>query len=166
MNVLTEALLRGGDPAGQPLATTVLGTMVSHVEATPGGGWRLASKKGDDLGEFDWLVVTSTGFVHPRWTSTFGGEPPLVEAARALGDSALDTTLSALAPLTSNPVTACLVAYEGEAAAAWSALPFVKAGVDGDAVLDKIIVQRISADLTAVVLHSTHAFSMSSAKVY
>ena len=166
MNVLTEALLRGGDPTGQPLATTVLGTMVSRVEATPGGCWQLSSKKGDDLGEFDWLVVTSTGFAHPRWTSTFGGEPPLVEAARALEDGALDTTLSALAPLTSNPVTACLVAYEGEAAAAWSALPFVKAGVDGDAVLDKIIVQRINADLTAVVFHSTHAFSMSSAKVY
>jgi hypothetical protein len=55
------ALLRGGEPAGEPLAEMTFGCMVSGVEAVTGGGWRLTSKGGEDLGSFDWLVITSTG---------------------------------------------------------------------------------------------------------
>ena len=44
--------------------------------------------KGEPLGTYDFLVITSTGLAHPRWRTTFGGEPPLVEAAAALADPA------------------------------------------------------------------------------
>ena len=50
-----------------------------------------------------------------------------MQAAAALGDPALDATLASLAPLSAKPVTACLLAYEAEAAGAWAALPFLKA---------------------------------------
>ena len=118
------------------------------------GGWRLTSNKGEALGDFDWLVVTSTAIGHPRWRAAFGGEPPLVEAAATLGDTALDAALAALAPLSAKPVTACLLAYEAEAAAAVAALPFFKARVDDDDTLARIVVQRVRADLTTVALHS------------
>ena len=64
------------------------------------------------LGEFDWIVIGSTALGHPRWSVTFGGEPPLVLAARGLADQALDASLAQLAQLASRPVTACLLAFE------------------------------------------------------
>jgi len=63
-------------------------------------------------------------------------------------------------------VTACLLAFEGDAAAAWASMPFFKLLVEGDEVLEAVVVQRVDPTLTAVVLHSTHAFSESAAKVY
>lgn len=165
MSSVSEALLRGGDLGADPLAQTTFGTMVDKVEADD-GGWRLRSRKGDDLGTFDWLVVTSTGFAHPRWRAAFGGEPPLVEAAAALGDAALDNALAHLAPLASKPVIACMLAYEAEAAAAWANLPFFKASVESNSTLSRMVVQRLEPSLTVVVLHSTHEFALSSAHVY
>ena len=49
--------------------------------------------------------------------------------------------MAALAPLSAKPVTACLLAYEAEAAAAVAALPFFKARVEEDATLARIVVQ-------------------------
>ena len=168
ISALCHALLRGGDPnRDDALARVTMSTMVSGIESTDGGsGWRLTSNKGADLGTFDWLVVTSTALAHPRWRSTFGGEPPLVVSAAAMGDPHLSATLEELAPLTAKPVTACLLAYEDEAAEAWAGLPFEKAVIEADETLSRVVVQRISRGLTAVVLHSTHAFAESAAKVY
>lgn len=164
MSSLCDALLRVGNSEA-PLSRTRFGTMVTEVEQTA-NGWHLSSKQGDDLGYFDWLVVTSTGFAHPRWRSAFGGEPPLVNAATSLGDEALNAALATLAPLTAHPVVACLLAFEGDAAAAWARLPFFKASVDADAIIDKVVVQRVTTGLTAVVLHSTHQFAQQNVAVY
>ena len=60
----------------------------------------------------------------------------------------------------------CAKAYEAEAAAAWASLPFYKARVEEDEILSRVVVQRLSPTLTAVVLHSTHAFSSGVAHVY
>ena len=60
----------------------------------------------------------------------------------------------------------CAKAYEAEAAAAWASLPFYKARVEEDETLSRVVVQRLSPTLTAVVLHSTHAFSSGVAHVY
>lgn len=169
LGALCEALLRGGSAAASPVQIN-FSTMVGKVEAstTDAGAtqWTLSSNKGVPLGSYDFLVITSTGLAHPRWRTTFGGEPPLVEAAAALGDATLGAALSSLAPLTSKPVTACLLAYEASAAVAWAALPFYKARIEDDDILSRVVVQRISPTLTAVVLHSTHAFSRGSAHVY
>jgi len=48
--------------------------------------------------------VTSSAVAHPRWTTTFGGEPPLAVAARELQDPGLLASLAALAPLRAKPV--------------------------------------------------------------
>ena len=165
-----EALLRGGDLSASSLATASFGTMVNKFERI-GDSWSLFAKGGAPLGEFDWIVITSTAIAHPRWTSTFGGDPPLVAAASTLDDRALSASLGALAPLRSKPVMACLLAYEGDAAAAWASLPFAKAVLEPESgekasVLSRIVVQRLSSQLTAVVLHSTHAFAEGSAHVY
>jgi predicted NAD/FAD-dependent oxidoreductase len=179
MGSFCDSLLRGGEPPSSPLlAETAFGSMVGSVEAVvrskptdsqrKGGStqWALSSNKGEPLGTFDFLVVSSTAIAHPRWRTTFGGEPPLVEAAASLGDPHLDAALSALVPLSSKPVTACLLAFEAEAAAAWASLPFFKAAVEGDETLSRVVVQRINPSLTAVVLHSTHEFARSAAHVY
>jgi hypothetical protein len=63
-------------------------------------------------------------------------------------------------------VTSCLLAYEGEAAAAWAGLPFFKAKVEADDILSHVAIKRLSPTLTAVVLHSTHEFSQNAAAVY
>ena len=160
IGTFAETLLRGGAPPGEePLARTVFSTQVKTAEKTAEGTWRLSDRNGDDLGEYDWLVATSSGFAHPRWTSQFGGLPPLVAAAQAMGDGALDASLAALAPLTSNPVTACLMAFDGERAAAWAALPFFKASFDGHPTIARLVVRRLGPTLTAVVAHSTHDFA-------
>lgn len=168
MSTLCDALLRADD--GSQIADATLGTMVAQVEASTASDapprWKLTSRRGDDLGTYDWLVVTSTGIAHPRWRATFGGEPPLVEAAAALHDPRLDAALAALAPLTAKPVTTALLAYEADAAAAWAALPFVKARVDDDPVLARVVVQRVGRSLVSVALHSTHAFARGAAHVY
>ena len=171
MSAFCEALLRGGVAApAPPLAQTTFGTMVASVAASRSEAgatqWTLTSKTGESLGTFDFLVITSTGLAHPRWRTTFGGEPPLVAAASTLGDANLDAALAQLAPLTSKPVTACMLAYEAEAAAAWAALPFYKATVDDDDTLARIVVQRLTPSLTAVVLHSTHTFAEGARHVY
>ena len=165
ISALCHALLRGGDPnRDDALARVTMSTMVSGIESTDGGsGWRLTSNKGADLGTFDWLVVTSTALAHPRWRSTFGGEPPLVVAAAAW---AIRTWRDSPSRTLTKPVTACLLAYEDEAAEAWAGLPFEKAVIEADETLSRVVVQRISRGLTAVVLHSTHAFAESAAKVY
>mmetsp|Transcript_50433 Transcript_50433/g.131246 ORF Transcript_50433/g.131246 Transcript_50433/m.131246 type:complete len:419 (-) Transcript_50433:118-1374(-) len=165
MGALCESLLRGGDPVAPLLVQASYSTMVSKVTRHE-DSWQLFSKSGESLGSYDWLVVSSTAFAHPRWTATFGGEPPLVEAAKLVHDEALDCALSALAPLRAKPVTACLLAYTGEAASKWARLPFFKLRIEGDDVLCRIVVQRINPNLTAVVLHSTHPFSEGGDRVY
>ena len=82
-----------------------------------------------------------------------------------MGDVALDAALASLALLRSKPVTSCLLAYEDEVAAAWAELPFAKAMVEDDD-LSRVVVKRIAPNLTAVTLHSSHAFSEDAAAVY
>lgn len=116
MSSLAAALLRGGDAGGKPLARTFYSTMVGEMvfgttvgeitsvcaEASEASealrpAWVLKSKKGEPLGDFDFLVVSSATVGHPRWTATFGGAPPLAASAQA--DPALRASLDALAAL-------------------------------------------------------------------
>ncbi|KAH8062584.1 hypothetical protein JL722_3506 [Aureococcus anophagefferens] len=59
-----------------------------------------------------------------------------------------------------------MLAFDGAAAKSWAALPWSKAAVDGDAVLSRVVVERVSDDVTNVVLHSTHAFAGKNRDVY
>jgi len=93
----SEALLRGcaaGEEA-PPLADCRWGHVVREISPRPGGGWVLrGSAKGKPEGfvfEADWLVAATSSIAHPRWTTTFGGEPPLLKGAAALGVAGSDT---------------------------------------------------------------------------
>eukprot|EP00927_Polykrikos_kofoidii_P051119 TRINITY_DN44925_c0_g1_i1.p1 TRINITY_DN44925_c0_g1~~TRINITY_DN44925_c0_g1_i1.p1 ORF type:complete len:398 (+),score=63.50 TRINITY_DN44925_c0_g1_i1:65-1258(+) len=161
-----DALLRGCTPCGNFLADRKYGAMVRGVERAADGTWTLLDGDEGVLGNFDWLMVSGSGIAHPRWTATFGGPPPLAAAAEKLGDDGLNSAICAIAAVESRPVTAALFAFEGEPAKAWAALPWAKAIVQEDAVLARIVVQRVNAEMTAVVLHSTHAFAERVNNVY
>jgi hypothetical protein len=120
------------------------------------------------LGEADWLVVAGSGVAHPRWTATFGNEPPLVEAAKALGDSQLDSSLKAIASQTASPVIAVFFVLSGSEAQRWLDLPFKVAKIEGNDVLGKVMIQRTGeeGDEVAVVLHSSRTFAETNKGVY
>lgn len=171
----SDALVRGGDASAEPLAEVTYNTLVTGIASTE-QGWQLTAQDGRDLGSFDWLCLATAAPAHPRWSQNFGGEPPLAVAAAALGDEGLHVSLRSVAEIRNKPVAACMLAYESEAADAWARLPFIKAVVEGDPVLSRIVVQRGAngprwrtvagralpvSGAVAVVLHSTHAFAES-----
>eukprot|EP00457_Paulinella_chromatophora_P006257 gb/GEZN01006275.1/.p1 GENE.gb/GEZN01006275.1/~~gb/GEZN01006275.1/.p1 ORF type:complete len:508 (+),score=41.51 gb/GEZN01006275.1/:31-1554(+) len=142
------------------------GKMVRALEPPSGlKGWRLRDQDGELLGEYDWLVVAGSGPAHSRWRAVFGGEPPLVKAASVLsidtGKEYLSRAIEVIEAMGSLPVQALLMAFEGDSARAWNALPFSLLEVKGHDVLAKVSIQRLSEELVAVVAHSTHAFAES-----
>jgi len=62
-------------------------------------------------------------------------------------DAALHTALSKIGKVRNRPVTAVLMAFDGEAAAAWAALPWSVAAVEGDADVAKVIIDRLEGTL-------------------
>ena len=143
---------------------TKYNSMVRGLERAPNGddgSWILRNGAGEILGEADWLVVAGSGVAHPRWTAPFGNEPPLVEAAKALGDSQLDSSLKAIASQTASPVIAVFFVLSGSEAQRWLYLPFKVAKIEGNEVLGKVMIQRTGEEgyEVAVVLHSSRAFA-------
>jgi hypothetical protein len=199
----SEALLRGGDPSAAPLADCRWGHVVRQVSPRPGGGWVLSgTAKGSEEGfsfEADWVVASTASVAHGRWTETFGGPPPLVQAAEALcdveareaagcgdggggrgggmvgeggmtaaasvepppgifggspdarlfsGGQALRAAVAQAGRLKTQPITAALLAFGGEAAAAWAALPWAISRTEEWGDVGRIHVTRVRAGLT------------------
>jgi len=115
--------------------------------------------------ECDWLVVSGSSVAHSRWTKTFGGAPPLAEAASSLKDPKLDSAIAAIESVGSRPVQAAMLGFEGDAAVAWSALPFAIAEIEGDETIAKVVLQRRNG-MVFVVAHSTHKFADSNQDTY
>jgi len=168
MSRLCDGLLA----ASQQQPSLCFGKMVQSIEPliseSAVTGWRLQNKDGEIVCECDWLMISASGVVHPRWTRTFGGEPPLKRAADFLGNSQLSAAVSTIAAMGARPVQVALMAFEGRSAAAWRKLPFRVAQVNGDAALSKIIVQEGAPDddVVFVVLHSTRAFAEGAVDVH
>lgn len=157
MSRLCEGLLDGSGVAPK------FGNMVRGFETICDGeggvvGWRLLDKENKVLEECDWLVVSGSGVAHSRWSKTFGGTPPLAEVAASVKDPKLDAAIAAIESVGSKPVQAVMLGFDGEAAAAWDALPFYVAEIDGDETIAKIVLQRRNG-MVFVVAHSTHAFA-------
>eukprot|EP01043_Picozoa_sp_COSAG02_P041379 COSAG02_NODE_3423_length_6770_cov_5.903912_2_plen_366_part_00 len=168
MGSLTEGLLSN---------TTVnchFGSMVRDLTPMIDGdrldGWQLLDKNGEKLGEAEWLVVTGSAIAHPRWSATFGGEAPLLNAARTSpvvrDDVVLQHALAQIAGVENDPLQVAMFALEGEASDQWAALPWSIARVEHDEVLSKIVVQTVDGGLTAIVAHSTHEFAKNAADVF
>jgi hypothetical protein len=70
-----------------------------------------------------------------------------VAAAQRVDDAALHTALAKIGKVKNRPVTAVLMAFDGETAAAWAALPWSVAVVEGDADIAKVIIDRLEGTL-------------------
>jgi len=148
-------------------ATTRFQTVVRRVEWQANECvWELGGGDSglEPLGAFDVLCVASATPAHTRWSSVFGGEPPVVRAAELLKtpNPALEEALRKISAVKAKPVLALVLAFDGAAASAWNALPWTVAEVHGDDVLGRVIIGRHGAaqGLISLVLHSTHEFAM------
>ncbi|MDR9490263.1 MAG: FAD-dependent oxidoreductase, partial [Spiribacter sp.] len=103
---IAGAMLEDAHSGLLPGITTAYSSMVRGITRAEGGDapWILSDKDGEALGRADWLVVAGSGIAHPRWSATFGGEPPLVAAAAALNDPRLDQALTTIAQQSAAPV--------------------------------------------------------------
>lgn len=128
--------------------------------------WVLTDKNQDEVGRADWLILAGSGVAHPRWSATFGGEPPLVNAASTLGDTRLDEALSVNGQQTAAPVLTVLFYCTGEAAAHWQRLVFNDSLIDSHGVLSKVSIQPCGDAGCAIVLHSTTAYARHNAGVH
>lgn len=128
--------------------------------------WVLSDKNGEEIGRADWLIAAGSGIAHPRWSATFGGEPPLVGAASDLGDARLNDALEVVAQQTAAPVLTVLLYCTGDLAAQWQSLAFRDAVVADHAVLSKISIQPCGEARCAVVLHSTDDYAAGNAGVH
>lgn len=159
MDDLARGLLALAAASGSPgTLDGRFGTLIHHLEARPGGGWRLADATGAVQGEADWLVLTGTLLAHPRALERFGWpQVPLQQASQDLGDADLDAALEAIASMEMEERTNLMLTIEPTAAARWLALPFRLLGFVGPAQrrwgLRRLSVQPLADGRCAVVAH-------------
>eukprot|EP00555_Chaetoceros_dichaeta_P010604 CAMPEP_0198258676 /NCGR_PEP_ID=MMETSP1447-20131203/8030_1 /TAXON_ID=420782 /ORGANISM="Chaetoceros dichaeta, Strain CCMP1751" /LENGTH=431 /DNA_ID=CAMNT_0043945845 /DNA_START=44 /DNA_END=1339 /DNA_ORIENTATION=- len=180
MSNLASSLL-ASSTSNTPI-TTRYSSMIrslSHIPSptSPNGQrWQLHDKSGTTLGSADYLIIAGSGIAHPRWTDTFGGDPPLVAAAAKNkgNDAILDNALASIARQKSDPILAVFFYCTGDAATKWRELGFQIGKLrntnnhDGPhEVLSKIIIQPHEEDGgCAVVLHSTAEFARANTGVF
>jgi hypothetical protein len=159
MDGLARGLLALAEDQGPAARLDVrYGTLIQHLEALPGGGWRLADAGGAVQGEADWLVLSGTLLAHPRARERFGWpRVPLQQAAQGLGDAELDAALAAIASMAMEERTNLMLTIDAAAAPPWLALPFRLLGFDGPAQrrwgLRRLSIQPLADGRCAVVAH-------------
>jgi hypothetical protein len=177
MSEIAASLIRG-----IPSIETKYKTMVralSRAAQTTGTEWELKDKDEQVIGTADWLVVAGSGIAHPRWSNTFGGQPPLIAAEQEHRDPKLRTALDAIAGQQVSPVLAVFFSCSGPVARKWLLLDYNVANVEGSSVLSKVVIQggtkneATDADADgeddewcSVVLHSTEEFALQNSGVY
>ena len=165
---IAGAMLKDVHGALLPGITTAYSSMVRGITRDGGGDgqWVLSDKDSQEIGRADWLVVAGSGIAHPRWSATFGGEPPLVLAAAMLNDPMLDAALATIAQQSAAPVLTVLMYATDEVAAQWRELGFHDGLIENHPVLAKVSIQPGDQSQCAVVLHSTIDYARENAGVY
>lgn len=174
---IASDLLEGATDSSRSSVATRYRTMVRGLSRDADGGWELRDGSGTVVGSADWLVVSGSSIAHPRFSSVFGGVPPLVEAAAAADESvrdpALDRALAAIARQESSPVLAVLFARRGPASSSSSLgdrRGRVVLDVEGSDVLSRVVIDRPNDDdddgWCSVVCHSTEVFALDNQGVY
>jgi len=167
MSRIAESMIRD-----QPTIITKYKTMVRSLSRTSSDGeWELRDKHDTLVGTADWLVVAGSGIAHPRWSDTFGGEPPLIAAEREHPDPNLREALDVIGTQRVSPVLAVFFSSSGSDARKWLSLDYDVAEIRGDTILSKVVIQGGKKDdgeeeWCSVVLHSTEAFALENVGVY
>jgi hypothetical protein len=161
-----------------PSIETKYKTMIRGLSRAPSGEWELRDKSEEIIGSADWLIIAGSGVAHPRWSDTFGGEPPLIAAEREHPDPKLREALDAIATQQASPVLTVFFSCSGRIARQWLSLGFDVADVKGSSILSRVMIQgrkkdsndRCDASDTdawcSIVLHSTEDFALQNAGVY
>lgn len=138
------------------------GSMVRSLEPSD-TGWRLRGGGDTIIGEYDWLVVSGNALAHSRWTSSFGGEPPLRIAAQLSNDAKLTNVVDAIYNMKAKATSVAMLLVQGESARAWLSLPFSAISILDHPVIEKVHIQHRGAqgDRAALVVHSTAEFAES-----
>eukprot|EP00746_Dinoflagellata_sp_MGD_P013922 gnl/MRDRNA2_/MRDRNA2_130301_c0_seq1.p1 gnl/MRDRNA2_/MRDRNA2_130301_c0~~gnl/MRDRNA2_/MRDRNA2_130301_c0_seq1.p1 ORF type:complete len:420 (-),score=78.66 gnl/MRDRNA2_/MRDRNA2_130301_c0_seq1:188-1447(-) len=161
--------------AGKENLKLQYGIQVASIQPRSGQGtvesWTLRSKDGSSLGEFDWVVISSSTMAHPRWQETFGQPPPMQVAAQQAGVAQLSDAVNHLATVTSQPAHVVMLAWETSnedsgIIGILQKLPFDVTVVEGDDSLAKVVRQSPGPKHVVVVLHSTVAFAKQHSKVF
>jgi len=166
-NIAGDLLRDGRGERLSPIATHY-SSMVRGLSRgrSPGSPWRLFDGNGDEIDRADWLIAAGSGIAHPRWSATFGGEPPLVAAASECEDAALNDALAVIARQTAAPVLTVLLYGTGDLANQWRRLAFGEGRLVNHDVLSKISIQPCGESECAVVLHSTIDYAVGNAGVH
>lgn len=168
MAAIAGALMLDDHNAPLPRINSAYSTMIRGLSRSDGeeAPWRLRDKNGEEVGRADWLVVAGSGIAHPRWSDTFGGEPPLVAVASTLADAPLNEALGIIAGQTAAPVLTVLMHCTGDVAEQWQRLGFNDGQIAHHSVLAKVSIQPCGTERCSVVLHSTIDYARSNAGVY
>jgi len=154
MNSMCEALVEGID--------TRFGTQVTGI-AKEGKEWVLSGKDQQELGRFEWCVVTSHTVGHKRWEQVFGYAPPLQTLAET--QPALKTIVDPLQEVSSDPIMVAMMAFSRQDAAAILALEFDVAHLTNHPILSRI-VRHESGSYVSLCFHSTPQFAQKYEHVY
>jgi predicted NAD/FAD-dependent oxidoreductase len=157
-----------------PSVNTKYKTMIRGLAKTADGVWEMRDKSDTLIGSADWLIVAGSGVAHPRWTKSFGGVPPLIEAESNSPDPLLRQALDEIAKQQTSPVMTVFFSFTGQVAREWLSLDFNVAEVEGSSILSKIIVHGNNNgdgndeidDWCSVVLHSTEDFANQNSGTY
>ena len=84
MSNIADSLILDRTGAIPPSIQIKYSTMVRGLSRTDDGKWLMYDKSDNKIGSADLLVVCGSGVAHPRWSATFGGDPPLVKAAAGI----------------------------------------------------------------------------------
>ncbi|AGY91998.1 hypothetical protein SPICUR_05110 [Spiribacter curvatus] len=165
---IANSILRDGNQSLLPPIATEYSTMITEMSrgGEHGGQWCLSDRNAEIVGRADWLIVAGSGVAHPRWSDTFGGEPPLVAAASELGDPDLNDALSVIGQQTAAPVVTVLFYCTDDVAGQWQRLAFSDGMINNDSVLSRISIQPCTSNSCSVVLHSTTRYAVENAGVH
>ena len=162
MSQISSSLL-----SDMPSINTKYKTMIRGLAKTADGVWEMRDKSDTLIGSADWLIVAGSGVAHPRWTKSFGGVPPLIEAESNSPDPQSRQALDEVAKQQTSPVMTVFFSFTGQVAREWLSLDFNVAEVEGSSsILSKIIVHGNNGngnefnDWCSVVLHSTEDFAI------
>lgn len=162
MSTLCEGLTRGRE------YETYFKTMVHSVVPTIVGdsvveGWTLLDKNDRVIVRTDWLIVSGSGAAHPRWRAAFKSEPPLIEAAKLIGNEELNDAIERIGSIDARPVQVAMMAFDTSSISDNTSI----ISTPDDDVLDKLVMTK-SKDgrLVSIVAHSTTEFANTVNNVY